>query len=484
MTGASRWVARALLVTAILGAALLLEVPTVQLIPDWFWPLRDTPGLAPLPLLAAGAVMALLLPALADPRHEASRRRLWAASVAMFALGVGFQLAVANATHRRHGAVYERLVQSGHGEFAVAASRGHGTREVVSRYDDLVRREGLRYARTKPPGQLLLFEALTGLADAVLPAAAPGRLPSWAANGRHHRFVRFASVALPVLSCLALFPLVLLARALLPRGRALPAAALYLLCPPTALVVAHLDQAVYPLLALGLWAAVVPAVRSRGLRGHASAAAAGLAAWGALFVSFSLLPAIAVAAVVAFAASARPTVRARLGDVLRASATAAAVFGALTAAAARALGYDLLARFRDAMAFHAAWRPWGRGAAGLLACAALDLVEFVYWLGLPVAALFAHRVAWALVEARGRRLPDAAGVVAGGTALVLLATALLGRTRGEVARLWIFLIPAVALAVAAALAVEPRERARACLRVMAAAQVAWTLLLKARQDFY
>ena len=65
-----------------------------------------------------------------------------------------------------------------------------------------------------------------------------------------------------------------------------------------------------------------------------------------------------------------------------------------------------------------------------------------------------------------------------------MATAVLGRTRGEVARLWLFLLPAVALAAADALAPESDRRARLNLRVVLAAQIAWTLLLRARQNFY
>ena len=82
---------------------------------------------------------------------------------------------------------------------------------------------------------------------------------------------------------------------LLPRRLALWPCALYVSAAPFNLITLHLDQACYPLLAVTLWWCAARAGASP--RGSAIwGAAAGFVAWIELFVSFSLLPALPLAA--------------------------------------------------------------------------------------------------------------------------------------------------------------------------------------------
>ena len=66
---------------------------------------------------------------------------------------------------------------------------------------------------------------------------------------------------------------------------------------------------------------------------------------------------------------------------------------------------------------------------------------------------------------------------------VIGLTAVLGRTIGEVARLWLFFTPAIALVAAPALMRMSGSPARLALTALASIQVLWTVSLKAMQDF-
>jgi hypothetical protein len=81
-------------------------------------------------------------------------------------------------------------------------------------------------------------------------------------------------------------------------------------------------------------------------------------------------------------------------------------------------------------------------------------------------------------------MPRGHALIAVTTVATLLATALTGNTKGEVARLWIFLVPAVALAVTATCARLAGARADRLLMAVAGASAVWAVLFKAKQDFW
>jgi 4-amino-4-deoxy-L-arabinose transferase-like glycosyltransferase len=106
-------------------------------------------------------------------------------------------------------------------------------------------------------------------------------------------------------------------------------------------------------------------------------------------------------------------------------------------------GLDPWAVFRTGMAQHfeivtgrRSYRLW----------VGYNLYDWAAFLGLPLAWLFVAR-AWTGVRAAVRRCWSQVDAVAIATAFTLLALDVSGTARGEVARLWLFLTPAVVLAV-------------------------------------
>ncbi|MBI4858974.1 MAG: hypothetical protein HY815_01670 [Candidatus Riflebacteria bacterium] len=467
----------ALVLTTIFGVCLLAEVRTVQR-PGWFWQIQDKDMLEIGLIGAVGFAFPLIVRFVGE--GGAGRGKVAVSLVLLVLLSFSLQLALAFAEKRKVAGLSDRIVRAGHSEFARTAGKGARPTELVRSYEELVKADDQRYARSKPPGQLLIYVLMADLA------------------------VKLATFLLPLVAALVILPLFWLATEVGPPGGALWPPLLYVLAPPTALVTLHLDQSVYPLLSTTLWALAARAGRARRAV-LAWGAALGALAWGCLFVSFSLLPALLLAGFFAWstAAVAHPGSD-RWGRLARLFLGALLAFLALVVLAWWGLGYDMGQRWQDAMAHHRQWKRWDGTLNDTVRYAIINSVEFCYWLGFPLLALFALDAAWGfqrLVDRlrawrrgpagpktdppsdpcdRGEPLLELSGLA---TALLLLSMAVLGTTKSEVARLWIFVIPAVALAASRCLARLPGEERDPVATVVAGVQLLWMFLLKAKQDF-
>jgi methylthioxylose transferase len=233
------------------------------------------------------------------------------------------------------------------------------------------------------------------------------------------------------------------------------AVACWALAPATVLYVATSADGMWaPVLAGGLLAA------DRGLRRRSWAwtAAGGALLWLASMLTFAavlVLPFLAVRALARW--------RADRGWVLRwAGATTGTVL-ALAGLLAAASGYDVLATVAAVNRFWSvapgtsrAYLPWTYG----------NLLAFTAMLGAPLAAGLVAGV-WEAVRRR------AWGSLEVATLASLLAGALWGHTKGEVERMWQFLVPLVVV-----VAVRRLRAWGAPLPVVAALLVAQTLLVQ------
>jgi hypothetical protein len=179
----------------------------------------------------------------------------------------------------------------------------------------------------------------------------------------------------------------------------------------------------------------------------AKAAAAGLLAAIAAFVSYGAAAFLVVGGLCALALA--PSGRDLVRRVLPALALAALTAGLLTAASAL-LGHDPLASARAALAIHREVYTVPRSYALWLLYNPLD---FAVFLGVPVAVLALARVLGLARQGRWAALDPAArfGLALGAGLCVLLLS---GVTRGEVGRIWIPLMP-LALAATVAARAEP-----------------------------
>jgi len=115
------------------------------------------------------------------------------------------------------------------------------------------------------------------------------------------------------------------------------------------------------------------------------------------------------------------------------------------------LGFQPIRRFNDALAFHAAWK----GAVPSVRWRKLSLLAFGLYAGLPLMlAVAIETVRSGRDLFRGRRLVPSLWSL-GVVALLLLLAAQQGTN--EVARLWLFMVPLLALAAGAGLQLRNAE---------------------------
>jgi hypothetical protein len=436
--------------------------------PEWQWPLRESPVAgsvvpAVAAVLAMAALLALSATSWAASRPHAARRVLLAGAAV---LGLALPIALAALEPGGPGpAIFGRVAyRTATSYYTVALSPdADDPLAFVRRHHELLPalRKGTKHAATHPPGPVLVYRGLLGLAErspvltravlslAGIPEANPRRprpehlAPARAAGMMGALLILLAGV-------LTAWPLAALAGRLgsgpLPAARL---AALWTLLPGPVLMLPQFDQA----LALPVTLSALALARAlEATRGAALwAAGAGLAGGAALALSYGAPAFLAIGgAAVLAAALARG---AALSAALRPCAIAAGVTAA-TFAAPALLGHHPIASALTALEIHREFFTAPRAYALWLLFDPLDLAVFV---GLPVAGSLALGAVRAVrrLAARVRPRPEEAFRLGALAALLLLL--LSGQTRGEVGRIWIPIMPVLLVAALARPASPERE---------------------------
>ncbi len=408
-------------------------------------------------------------------RHDRDRWRRWLAALFVVTLVVGvYALQVACVLVPGHALPF--LVASTFSEVAteyfVAADHIMDVGEFLRHYDTTML--GAEYhLGTHPPGAVLVYRLLVRVSE-----EAPGLTTSlwlWVENtaGMDAEWMSrwaaqfpgtpapppwvlpkaaFCSLALPWFGALSLVPLYLLAVTLgapstrpagaaeagARKGRPLLAFAVLMPAVPSLILfVPALDQVVLFCAAWSLYAVVA------GWAGRKPWASllGGLALGIGCFVSFGLAAVGPVLALYLFVSAAygcsdRRSAMRQAGLHLALLVAGVLVIGLLVHVG---LGVDLAAVWQQGMAAHADLTHTRTYVVWL----GLNLVEFAVFLGLPLAVALAA----ALSAARPVRdaLRDPGFVLAVSALAVILLLDVSGRVRGEVGRIWLFLMPPLAL---------------------------------------
>lgn len=441
----------------------LLQLPLFQLLPHWFWSL----ALTPLPWWWLGAPFFplsgwLVFKVLGQPTRVGRNLLLLILS------GYALQQSLAWMEGRGLAGLSDRLGgEGGHGRLVQAAVTQPSAWRVLTQYERLLDSGELGPFphATRPPGQLLLLMGMDRMAGILDPAE----------EDRALRLARLAAWVFPLFSYLVLIPLFYLCRLYMDGARAWVPVLLYPFVPSTALITLHLDQCLFPLVA---WSCV--GLYAWGLRRGWWGAALGAGAlfYLGLFLSFGL-GVLGVVLGVLHLQAVRESGRSQW----RAAALAGVGFLGLALLFQGCFDYDLLQRYSRAMSAHQHFKGVEWGAGEVLYCALLDLIEFGVWCGPPLVLLGAAQLSevWAGRRGWSWRTEEAWALA---LVLTLGCLALFGRTAGETARLWIFLLPLVLVAAAQTLgklAAPLRERAVALVVIL---QLVTVVVLKRCQDFF
>lgn len=445
------------------------RLPLFDRLPGWVFTTHATPIGA-----MWWAVLALLPPASLGLAWR-FRRRTWVTLLVLVVGGTACQQALAWSGGRGLDGMRDRIVRSGHAEFAAAAVSQRSLWMVASRYEQKVQGGELgRYAHSKPPGTLLTYMAT----ERVSRMFARDQTP----EARRSALNTTAAILWPVVSYLVLIPLYAVVRRLTNPGTALLTCASYVLVPSVALITLHTDQFLFPLLAVTtVWMGQEAALR----RNRVAAFGTGAALWLAGFFTFPLL--LTGVIVVAVMGSTllqgerkdNPSALRQLPGLIVAVALGIAA-GAIVFRFA--LGYDVLARLADARAFNVAWKGWDGGPFQTFYFAWMNLLEWGLWVGVPLVLLACARVGRALRQTAAAQWQGNVALALS-LACVVGYVAFFGQSKGETARLWLFLVPFASALAADELAVRWADDAPLATVVFLALQWAAVVLTRTGQDF-
>jgi hypothetical protein len=407
---------------------LILGLQALSALPYWCFRPREQAIHWPWIALAASAL--LLACAIAIARVHAGMK----ISVLVL-LGSAIQFSCAYSKGQGLDGLRDRMVSTGHAEFARIAVQEKSIVSVTRDYEALAQRGNLgKYAPSKPPGTLLLYMITDRLANMSPAATSAERLNS---------LRTLASLTWPLISYLVLIPIFLLTSTIIPAGKAGVASLLYVTVPSVTLITLHTDGVFFPLLAImPVWLAAVACAR------HSAplAVAAGVALYLAVFCSFGVACVAAMMMAVALALLWQdPAADWRLALQLL---SAIVVGAALSDVLARVfLHYDILTRFVTASDYHAKWQGWDGSQDMAIGAALTTTVEFSVFLGMPLTILLIAAVGNSLSETVTTRTLRVQSALTLSIPAIVLFLVVFSRTRDETARLWMFLIPFVCVAV-------------------------------------
>ncbi|NPV85025.1 MAG: hypothetical protein HPY45_03315 [Anaerolineae bacterium] len=350
--------------------------------------------------------------------------------LALICIGYFIQLSFAFMEGASFESIRTRYVNSGHKDYAIIASEMPPLLDSIRKYES-------RYANniflsTKPPGVISLYILAAKLTNLIQAENTP--------QDRFYHLTVFMAYIFPALSLLTLIPLSQLSKKIWDRSNAFLPSAIYIVLPPVILFYLELDQFLHPLL---LMSTLLLFFRTLETHAFHWAFMTGIAIYLALFFSFSMIFTPAVISIwygIDFLQNIRhnPThhIKTALGLITGFLVTTLLFYFLLN--------YDPLLRYQHSIASHKYLKDFETGYQQILDAILLNNGEFIHWAGIPIILLFLSRCAqsvFALVKGKGESLD--AFCMAFMFAFVLLN--IFGQTRGEVARLWIFLLPPITL---------------------------------------
>jgi hypothetical protein len=456
---------------------LATRFPIGKVLAYWFW----KPTTAPRPawwliFLAITCMLGLIL------FVRRSKLSIAANLVVIILVGFALQHAFGLMEGRGLSGVRDRMLRAGHTSFARDAVKKMDLLEVARDYEELIeRRELSRYPNsTKPPGQLLVY-MLTERISRAFPQLGTNALL---------RMATLASLLYPFLTYLTVIPLYALSRLHLDGKAAYVPAVVFLCLPNVTLMSLHLDQCLYPLLFTSALALFSYGYRQQGTL---LLVLSGVATCVALYVSFSLVVIfpLVFASVALGHLNGFRLAQWRESGIVRREGLKCSITALVLFVVGFALGEAVLFLFLDyrivgnlvyVISNRRGWPIQDPTASLLFYIGWLDIVEYVVWIGLPVAWLAASRmvISWSRI-CRGATRREA---TAAACLLIILLLAFFGRTFTETARLWLFLTPLLALFATGELISTFGRRYWAGLASLATVQMFSIFAIKLWQDFF
>lgn len=410
-----------------------LEARWLLRVKGWFWPYTPKALAAPHVWMLVAALLGMGLGywAFRLPRKPVGDVLVSIAAAYLLQVAFGF------AGGQGYESIREKYDRTQFSDvIQIACESPMGTMAAVRNYEGIFR-VSFWYG-TKPPGLFMFFSLAADAVQDVFPDA------EVSSNACNAILTGYLARLGPFLAALVVLPILGLQRQLGYRPWTLLGPLLAMSTPGMLLMLLAPDQMLFPLLAAStvfLWVAAL-AKQSPAI-GVLAGALMGIST----FVSFSLLPILGFAGIFWVLVTVSEGEGAERRRQLSVGVAAVLGLAGIVVVQAVALHYDPIGRWLSAMALHREIKGHEFTLGSLLQYGVLNTLEFAVWAGLPLIVLTVGGTWRALLSAvRGKgSLGDMFSVALLGMYLMLNVV---GQTRGEVGRLWLFLVPLMAVTAA------------------------------------
>jgi hypothetical protein len=145
--------------------------------------------------------------------------------------------------------------------------------------------------------------------------------------------------------------------------------------------------------------------------------------------------------------------------------------------------YDILLRYDNAMVHHIAWKRWIPSFTNTIKYAKLNLIEYIVWLGIPLFTL-ALVSFYRSIQNLIKKNVDLISIQSLVLFVTLFVMAFFGKTKGEVARLWLFLAPCMCIVAMHEISARYNKDKIFLFWLLVFLQLGTVYLTKVNQDFW
>jgi hypothetical protein len=444
---------------------LILKIPLFHSLPHWLW------GFNPkalsniwLPLLII-FVSALIVSFVLKYPYKTGINL-----ILLILLGYFIQMSFGFMEGRGINGIRENLIIRGHAEFARLAAKEGDMFKIAKQYEHKIDIDQLgKYSPSKPPGTLLVYMAFQKLSNCFHPLQSEPE--------RYSRFITFAAWLFPFICYLVLIPLYFFSRLFFNKKISLSSCIFFVFVPNVNLFTLNLDQVLFPTLFM---ICLFFGFYSRKYKSLIHAAIAGIIIYLTLYITFSLLPLIPLILFL-FLIDYHGSDRKPILGSLKIMLIMIISFLLMDLIFRLLLNYDILIRFEKAMFYHENWN-WKPSLKRTAYSAVLNYIEFVFWIGIPLAVLYLSNILSSIKEILKKEIISE-NLFSITVILIIILLGIFGKSMGETGRLWIFLVPLICMFASYEINKKYENKSDLAIKMFLALQFITIFILKIYNDY-
>lgn len=358
---------------------------------------------------------------------EKTVRNLMLLVVLGYLLQVGFGFFAGNGFE----SIRDRFVRSGHKQYALHACDQPELYTAITNYEEMYSQD--MFLGTKPPGIIAFYIITQRISNSILPETDY--------EGCFYRLTMFKAVLFPLLSLLILIPLYFFSKSFIGKINAFLPCIIYIVFPNIILMHLELDQVLFPLLFLCGVNLIFLTIKRQSF---IYSIVCGAYIYFAAFFTFALIPLLALAFAWILIDYWMNRKTRKISSMLKFFTGIGLGIIVIAAILYILLNYDIFLRYGNSIIRHRMHKLYEPGLQQIFEAILLNNVEFSVWSGIPIILLaIATTIKSAILFFK--RKADQFDYLLAAFALTYIALNIMGQTRGEVGRLWIFLLPVIAL---------------------------------------